>query len=197
MLSAVRNTLSMGMKTRSQLEKKQLITAGRKWEGNCHRTVTERATAAINTAIFKRKSFRQVPHLLFHTVCHFVVERQGNTVLISAQPMLLGDQETTDLYCSVLFGFVLILTSDCLYYRYCAQKENLKNMVQVRDLSHSTSRKIMWELDFHNNILQFGLQWILRSFFVLMLLFWNLKAEAVMKWEGVAQETDIWWVQGN
>lgn len=29
-------------------------------------------------------------------------------------------------------------------------RENLKGPVQVRDPSHSTCRKIIWEADFHN-----------------------------------------------
>lgn len=66
---------------------------------------------------------------------------------------------------------------------------HLKGTARVRGRSHSKRRKITWQLDLYHNMLTYKL---LGSFFVLLvLLFWNLGAKAVMLTEGVAVKTDI------
>lgn len=64
----------------------------------------------------------------------------------------------------------------------------LKDMVQVKNPSHSLCRKIMWRLAFQNNILLYcTLQWLLGSLcFLLKLLLWNLGVKDVMWTEWVS-----------
>ncbi len=56
-------------------------------------------------------------------------------------------------------SFTINIFAQFLAKQAALTKNNyLKSVVQVEDPSHSMCRKIMWELDFHNNMLIYTLQ---------------------------------------
>lgn len=59
-------------------------------------------------------------------------------------------------------------TSKCTFPKSCVL---LKGELQVKYPSHSMCRIITWELDFHNNMLIYALQWLLESFLSLCFCF--------------------------
>ncbi len=85
----------------------------------------------------------------------------------------------TKTHIALICCWVLLAPTDYQSIRQSVKSTTLKSMVQVGDPSHLMCGKIMWELDFHNSMFIYTLQWLLGLFFVLVLLFCNLGAKAV------------------